>query len=187
MEILVHYLQLIREWNPVSSLVSEGDAREGLEAHVADSLGLAPILQSNGLSQGLLLDVGSGGGFPAVPLKVIFPELSVILMERSSKKRAFLAKVTAALGLKGVQLITGSFPCDMPVLSPRVITSRAIERPKELIPSVCAALSPGAVYICQSGDPSDVVPSDCTVELSHDEWERTGLRRGEVYLVRQTG
>ena len=185
MDSLGRYLELIREWNGVASLVSEGDARGALEGHVADSLGLAPILQSCALTQGLLLDVGSGGGFPAIPLKVIFPELSMVLVERSSKKGAFLAKVRAALRLEGIELVSGSFPEALPAVLPQVITARAIERPNEVIPDLCAALPPGAMYLCQSGDPSGTVPEGYTVEHSIDDWEETGLRRAEVYIIRR--
>lgn len=183
--LLERYLGLVREWNPVASLVSSRDARESLEEHVADSLGLAPILLHYKLTQGLLLDVGSGGGFPAIPLKVILPDLSLVLMERSSKKTAFLTKVTAALGLKGVKVVCGSFPEDLPEISPQVITARAIERPQEVIPDLCEALPIGGLYLCQSGDPSDAVPAGFTVERSSDGWEETGFRRGEVYVVRR--
>lgn len=183
--LLKRYLDLVREWNPVASLVSARDARESLEEHVADSLGLAPILLNYKLTEGLLLDVGSGGGFPAIPLKVILPNLSLVLMERSSRKAAFLTKATAALGLKGVEVVCGSFPVDLPDISPQVIIARAIERPQEVISDLCEALPSDGLYLCQSGDPCDAVPAGFIVERSSDGWEETGYRRGEVYVVRR--
>ena len=87
------HLSLIRQWTPLIGLVSEGDVAFLEERHLIDSLSLVPyILRFCGTS-GTLLDVGTGGGFPAVPVKCLLPGLHTILVERSVRKAGFLHRL----------------------------------------------------------------------------------------------
>ena len=72
-----------------------------------DSLTTAAPLATLGLSQARLLDVGSGGGLPAIPMAVMFPQASFTLVDAVKKKTIFLRMVAAELGLKNVQVIHG--------------------------------------------------------------------------------
>ena len=84
------YLSLVREWNDYASLVSKGDLSSLEETHLVDALGLAPVIVRLGQDEGLLLDIGSGGGFPAIPLKIVLPDLQIVMIERCGRKVAFL-------------------------------------------------------------------------------------------------
>jgi 16S rRNA (guanine527-N7)-methyltransferase len=96
------YVELLQRWNRHISLTSLEDTREILERHFGESLfavHAAPI------SHGRLADVGSGGGFPGIPIKMAVPEVDLVLIESNARKAAFLSEVTRILGLAGVSII----------------------------------------------------------------------------------
>lgn len=179
------YFNLIREWNQYAGLVSPGDVSNGLEGHVVDSLGLLPHLVPLVQSGGRYLDIGSGGGFPAIPLKLARPEIPLSLIERRAKKCAFLTKVVAALELEDVTVHCDSF--ESIEVPERVVcaTARAVERPGELIPRVLEALQVGGVLLMQSSAAIENLDSSASIEEVSDVWTELGLRRGGLYLVRR--
>ena len=189
---LREHLRLIQEFNRAVSLVSRADLQDLESRHLIDSLSLAPVLVGRGLSKGVLLDVGSGAGFPAIPLAVVLSELRVVLVERSDRKVGFLRKVVGALGLDRVRIFCGQFPKAVADVRPDAITARAVERPDLILEGVGDFVEKGAVFLCQAGDPRVVAPKMFHVEQSaerfhvehwEDEWTRDGSRRGGLYLV----
>ena len=181
---LAAFIGLVNEWNNVAGLVSEGDLALLVENHLVDSISLAPIIKRLGKERGVLLDIGSGGGFPAVPLKVLLPELAVLMVERSERKVGFLIKVLGDLGLSQPKVIHGNFseiyrkgPVD-------IITARAVEKGKLLLRQVTRWMPVGSVFLVQSGLPKGLGPM-FHVEHVQDKWQQQGLRRGEVYLVKR--
>lgn len=177
------HLDLIREWNPFASLVSPRDVDRLVDAHVVDSASLAPVIVRQQVTGRTLLDIGSGGGFPALPLKLLLPGLDLVLVERSGRKAAFLRKVVAALNLSDVRVLHGSFPECAEGETGDVITARAVEKARAVLADVLATLRPGRVFLCQSGDPTALVGPGFHVERVEDEWGWRALRRGELHLV----
>ena len=176
------HLALVRKWNDYASLVSARDVSKLLTTHLPDSLSLASIVSRCGAP---LVDIGSGGGFPAIPLKCMLPSLPVVLIERSAKKAGFLRKVIGALGLKDVKLVQGSFPLDAHGLAAGSVTARAVERPAEILASMRDWLPDGTNFLCQSGDPGPALGDGFHVEQISDRWESEGLRRGTLHVVRR--
>jgi len=93
----IHAGELIK-WNSKTNLTAITDPLEVAVKHFLDSLAPARIIPP-GLS---MLDMGSGGGFPGIPLKIILPSLSVSLVDSSRKKVSFLKHVIRTLGLEGI-------------------------------------------------------------------------------------
>lgn len=185
---LTEYVFLLRQWNAFVTLVSAGDLPRVEDLHLVDSLSLAAIVREIVPPGGTLLDIGSGGGFPAIPLAVALPDRRFVLMERSAKKVSFLRKVMGALSLGHVRLIRGSFPEDVPPTPPAAITARAVERAEQVLADVAEVLPDGCVFLCQSGDPSGKVdPEVFHVEQIDDAWSNSGLRRGSLHLLRRRG
>lgn len=176
---------LVREWNAVASLVSLGDAAQLDTVHLPDALSLAGILVRLGLEKGPLLDIGTGGGYPAIPIKIALPALSVTLVERSVKKVGFLRKVVAALGLQGVEIIHGEFPGVMGDKAAAVVTARAVEAPSKVQRALAGWMPVGGVFLCQSGRPAGFGEDMFHVEHWEDDWTAAGMRRGELYIVRR--
>ena len=185
--VLDSYAALLRKWNPFASLVSLGDAPHIESTHVVDALSLvAHVARACASPEKSLLDIGSGGGFPAIPIKLALPRLSLVMIERSAKKVGFLRKAAGALGLEGVEIRHGEFPRAAEGLRPGAITARAVEKPQRLVPQILRFLEePGkeGVFLCQSGMP-DLAPTETFhVEHCQDRWDKAGLRRGTLHLV----
>jgi 16S rRNA (guanine527-N7)-methyltransferase len=99
---LKRYLELLIEWNEKFNLTAITDPATILEYHFDDSLALSQYVDFSSLET--TADIGTGGGFPAIPLKILFPHLQMILIEVNNKKRSFLTHVAQELGLDNIIL-----------------------------------------------------------------------------------
>lgn len=91
---------LYEEWNRQINVISRKDTENFYERHVLHSLGIAKIIQFKKGSQ--ILDVGTGGGFPGIPLAILFPEVYFTLVDSIGKKIKVVNEVAEAIGLKNV-------------------------------------------------------------------------------------
>jgi 16S rRNA (guanine527-N7)-methyltransferase len=92
---------LYTEWNAKINVISRKDIEELYTRHVLHSLGIAKVLSFKpGAS---VLDVGTGGGFPGIPLAILFPETNFYLIDVIAKKIKVVQEVASALGLKNVR------------------------------------------------------------------------------------
>lgn len=92
---------LYTEWNAKINVISRKDIEELYTRHILHSLGIAKVMEFNpGAS---VLDVGTGGGFPGIPLAILFPETNFYLIDVIAKKIKVVQEVAAALGLKNVR------------------------------------------------------------------------------------
>lgn len=99
---IAKYLALLKKWNKTTPLTSIEEETEIVARHFGESLFGGSLLH---IDRGRLADVGSGAGFPGLPLKIASQELQVTLIEPNIKKCAFLREVQAALGLPGVEIV----------------------------------------------------------------------------------
>ena len=95
------YLDLLVKWNQKINLTSEKSSQDILLRHIFDSLQYAPVISP----KDEIVDIGSGAGFPGIPLKIIYPELVATLIESQRKRCSFLETVIFELGLKGTKVI----------------------------------------------------------------------------------
>ncbi|MAB83327.1 MAG: 16S rRNA (guanine(527)-N(7))-methyltransferase RsmG [Phycisphaerae bacterium] len=103
LEQLHSYLRLLYEANQRMNLTAVRDAEEAWNRHLLDSLSLLPVLQSVGA--GRVLDLGSGGGLPGLPLAITMPDVQFMLLEATGKKAKFLEETAAELGLANVEVL----------------------------------------------------------------------------------
>lgn len=92
---------LYREWNAQINVISRKDIEQLYERHVLHSLGIAKVISFKDGTD--ILDVGTGGGFPGIPLAILFPECQFHLVDSIGKKIKVVQEVTAALGLQNVE------------------------------------------------------------------------------------
>lgn len=97
-EKLRAYLDLLLKWNKTYNLTAVRDHEQGLTHHLLDSLVILPWMTA-----GDLLDVGSGGGLPGIPLAILRPELSVTLVDTVQKKVSFMQQAAIELALPNVR------------------------------------------------------------------------------------
>lgn len=102
LELFALYHRELLLWNRRINLVSERTSQEIVIRHFIDSLTPVPWIERPG---GLLIDLGSGGGFPGLPLRIALPALQATLVESSRKKTSFLAHIVRTLGLDNVRII----------------------------------------------------------------------------------
>ena len=182
---LSRHLEALRAWQAVASLVSRRDLDDLWTRHVADSLSLAALVRSYAADgRGTLLDIGSGGGFPAIPIKVVVPELHVCLVERSEKKVGFLRKALGSLGLSNASVVHGEFPSAVAGVVAEVMTARAVERPMRLLGGLSDRIATGTVFLCQNETLAEKLAGMFHVEQVLDGWTKSGLRRGGLWVVR---
>lgn len=92
---------LYEDWNAKINVISRKDIDELYTRHVLHSLGIAKILEFKSGSK--IMDVGTGGGFPAIPLAILFPEANFYAIDIIAKKIKVVNEVIKALGLKNIK------------------------------------------------------------------------------------
>ena len=97
--------KLYTEWNEKINVISRKDMDGLYEKHILHSLGIAKVMPfADGTK---VLDVGTGGGFPGIPLAILFPEVSFTLIDSIGKKIKVVEAVSEGLGLKNVTAVHG--------------------------------------------------------------------------------
>ena len=119
---------LLLLWNKTHNLISKSQATN-IKEHIEDSLSIAHLLGRN------IMDLGSGGGFPGIPIAITCPKKKIFLVERKQSKAAFLLNTTIQLGLENIQVISKDSkklsPDNFP--SPIEIVTRAFGSPLKTI------------------------------------------------------
>ena len=104
--VLVDHLRLLAAWNEAINLTAIRDPLAAVRLHVLDSLTAVGVLRAHGVDA--IVDLGSGGGFPGIPLAVALPARRALLVDSVAKKARFLAAAVDGLGLAGrVEAFTG--------------------------------------------------------------------------------
>ena len=99
------FYELLVEWNKVMNLTGITEYEEVNEKHFVDSLSIVKALDIKSVKS--VIDVGTGAGFPGIPLKIAFPHLKVVLLDSLNKRINFLNTVIAELGLTDIKTIHG--------------------------------------------------------------------------------
>ena len=105
-EQFVRYLTHLITWNKTINLTAIIDSKEIITKHFVDSL--AALVSTNFRQDSIVLDVGSGGGFPGIPLKIVRSDIQLTLVEPVQKKCSFLNSVIGLLQLRGVSTFAGT-------------------------------------------------------------------------------
>jgi 16S rRNA (guanine527-N7)-methyltransferase len=123
---------LYEDWNAKINVISRKDMDAFYEHHVLHSLGIAKIISFENETR--VLDVGTGGGFPGIPLAIIFPEVTFHLVDSIGKKITVVQGVIEALGLKNVK--AEQIRAEQTKETYDFVVSRAVTRMKPFIPLV---------------------------------------------------
>jgi 16S rRNA (guanine527-N7)-methyltransferase len=151
-ELLKKLMPLYEEWNAKINVISRKDMDQFYCNHVVHSLSIAKLYPfADGES---VMDIGTGGGFPGIPLAILFPEVSFTLVDSIRKKTTVVKEVTAALGLTNVVVINDRFE-NLTTLHD-VIVSRAVAPALKLVNFTKHTLAIGGKHILiKGGDLAD--------------------------------
>ena len=133
--------ELVKRWNSRTNLTSISDDVESARLHYADSLAVLPYLD-----EGSVLDIGSGAGYPGIPIAIAQPDREVVLLEPRRKRVSFLQTSIARLGLKNVRVIHGRSE-DTPLIAAVNIVSRATFSDSKDILAACSWAKEGGQFI----------------------------------------
>lgn len=97
--------ELYREWNEKINVISRKDMDSLYEKHVLHSLGIAKVMEFSPKTK--VLDIGTGGGLPGIPLAILFPEVQFTLIDSIGKKITVVTEVSDGIGLKNIRAIHG--------------------------------------------------------------------------------
>lgn len=100
-----HYYEMLIEWNKIMNLTGITDYEEVNSKHFVDSLTIVRINDMKNVDN--LIDVGTGAGFPGIPLKIVYPHIDIVLLDSLSKRIKFLDAVIDELGLCNIKTIHG--------------------------------------------------------------------------------
>lgn len=185
---LLAYLALLDKWNRVYNLTAVREPERMVSHHLLDSLAVVPHFSGASLplstplthaGEGAsvmpnaikVLDVGSGGGLPGIPLAIARPDLQVTLIDSIAKKTAFLQQVKAELSLVNLSVATGRVEAFHPETGFDLITSRAFSDLKEFVTLTRHLLKPGGRWLAMKGlypnEELALLPNDVKVSADH--------------------
>ncbi len=141
-EQLSVYLELLLKWNARVNLTAIRGPEEIVARHFGESLFAAGRLYPKmEQAPGRLADLGSGAGFPGLPIKLWAPALELTLIEAQQKKSVFLKEVVRALDLQGVEVYSGR--AEQAGFTAETVTMRAVEKFTEVLPVAASLIAAG--------------------------------------------
>ena len=129
---IASYIQLLMKWNDHINLTAVRDPEKIVTRHFGESLFAAKHLFPALVADQSVIDVGSGAGFPGIPLKIWNPALDLTLLESNHRKAVFLREVIRALQLTGVQVLADR--AEQFSQQASLVTLRAVERFERVLP-----------------------------------------------------
>ncbi len=142
------FIQELLKWNARVNLTSITDPAECWEKHIQDSLLLLKYIQQ----PSSLLDMGSGAGLPAIPLKLCYPDLDITSVDKVRKKINFQNHCKRLLNLKNFEAITARLDADSEVEKQfEIVTARALAPLAELVGLGSSYVKPGGILLAMKG------------------------------------
>jgi 16S rRNA (guanine527-N7)-methyltransferase len=179
------YLELLLRWNARINLTAIRDPEQIVTRHFGESLFAARVLRDAGAisrSAGTLADVGSGAGFPGLPIKLFVPEIRLTLIESQNKKATFLREAVRALGLKDAEVFCGR--AELWNRTADVVTLRAVEKFESALQAAAHLVEPGGA-LCLLIGASQMAAAKCSQDSSFhfDDPLPIPLSDGRVVIV----
>lgn len=170
-EPLLAYLALLLRWNAAYNLTAIRDPREMVAKHLLDSLAMHGATAPLAAAGGSLADLGTGAGFPGIPLAIAQPGLQVALVESNGKKARFLREAIRHLGLGNATAVESRIEAFDAPAAFDAITARALATLPLILELGGHLLKPGGVLLAMKG----VVPHDEIAALPAG-WEVRDIR-----------
>lgn len=147
-DMLLEYLALFARWNAAYNLSAVREPAQMLERHIIDSLSVVNLC---GGADESIIDVGSGGGLPGIPLAIVHPQRPVTLLDSNGKKTRFLFQVAATLPLPNVQVVNERVEQFRPARPFRGVVSRAFATIDDMVRGSEHLLAVGGRFYAMKG------------------------------------
>jgi 16S rRNA (guanine527-N7)-methyltransferase len=161
------YYQLLIEWNQKFNLTAITDHDEVYIKHFYDSLLMAKVVDLTKINT--LCDIGSGAGFPSLPLKIIFPHLKITIIEPTQKRTIFLNEVVNKLGLTDVTILNERAEDKANEYREHfdIVTARAVARMNVLLELTFSYVKQDGVFIAYKGKnfEEEMIEADYAIKL----------------------
>ena len=179
---LLHYMDLLLEWNEKMNLTAITDPREVVLKHFADSLTALSVLPAGKTLR--VADVGTGAGFPGLPLAIAAPAWEVTLMDALQKRVKFLEAVTDALGMEKVACLhlraedAGKSPAHREQYD--AVVSRAVARLSVLAEYALPLVRVGGMFVALKGPAVGEEAEDARTAIRRLGGEITGVKDAAI-------
>ena len=141
------HLELVAKWNRVHNLTAVRETDQMVVLHVLDSLSLLPHL---GTAKALI-DIGTGAGFPGIPVALARPDIGVTLLDSSRKKCTFLEQAKSELGLANVRVVCERVESWRPEERYEAVASRAFAELSDFVTQARHLVAPGGRMLAMKG------------------------------------
>jgi len=153
---LLGYIREFDKWNKAYNLSAIRDIRQMVARHLLDSLSVMPYFLTTAHSTEKVIDVGTGGGLPGIPLAIMFPEKKITLLDSAGKKTRFLFHVKTLLKLENVSVENRRVEEFQPAQKFNVVISRAFASLQDMTEGCVHLLESDGVFLAMKG----VYPQD---------------------------
>jgi 16S rRNA (guanine527-N7)-methyltransferase len=182
---LLSYIREFDKWNKAYNLSAIRDIRQMVARHLLDSLSVVPYFLASKHATGNVIDVGTGGGLPGIPLAIMYPEKKFTLLDSAGKKTRFLFHVKTLLKLENVNIENRRVEEYQPAQKFNAVISRAFASLQDMTEGCAHLLENDGVFLAMKGiyPQDELAPIADKIELLESIKLQVAETDGERHLL----
>lgn len=173
----LHFIEMLLKWNKAYNLTAITDPEEVVTHHILDSLSIVPYIAGT-----LVMDLGSGAGFPGIPCALMLPEKQFVLLDGNGKKTRFMTQAVGELKLSNVRVVQSRVEDYRPDQCFDTITARAFSSVATIIKQTSRLIGPTGELLIMKGIYPEAELQAVTAKVKVVHLEVPGLN-SERHLV----
>ena len=185
-DLLIGYIREFEKWNKAYNLSAVREIGQMVDRHLLDSLSVVPWIKANqAFPLERMIDVGTGGGLPGIPLAIMFPKKQFTLLDSNGKKTRFLFHVKTLLGLANVTVENRRVEEFQPVQKFQGVISRAFASLQDMTDGCANLLETGGIFLAMKGlfPQDELEPIAARVRLVETIKLKVAATDGERHLL----